>query len=558
VPEVDKRAPRNVLTISRAVPTTVGGAPRGHVSEWPRTEQRTPYRVSAIRFGRTPQDARQRGVVAVRTAIKGGWVVGHANGEHRLIRDGVVVYEDNKIMFVGPRYDGTVDREIDASDKLVAPGFIDAHIHYGHRASHRLISDTGRPLFFGQPFLEVTIPRRGEKVTGDARWLAHGESTSEGALDLNATYTVVELIRGGVTTFVELGAQVMVQDALLDQVKRFGARAYLSPGYDSGHWVGDEQGRLERIHDEQRGITGFKIAMDWIKQHDGTLGGRVRGILVPRRAWTTTIDLLKKTVAVADETGLPMATHAAFSIIEFHEIVGQYTMTPIELLDSIGMLRPTMAIGHCNFISDNPNMNYAVKNDLKLLGQTGTSISHCAINITRRGRALDSWKKYVDAGVNIALGSDTYPRDMIMNMRTASYMGKIASDSYFAATAGEVFAAATLGGARSLGRDDLGKLAPGALADIIIIDLSGRGTFRYGPVRDPIKSLVECGVGDDVETVIIDGKTVMEDRKIPGIDMSALLKQAQASGERVWASLPDWDPLQRTADEACPYCYPLI
>ena len=493
----------------------------------------------------------------MRTAIKGGWVVGYEDGGHLLIRDGIVVYEDNKIIFVGGGFDGPVDREIDAGEKLVAPGFIDTHIHYGHRASHRLISDTGRPLFYGQPFLEVTVPRKGKKVAGDARWLAHGESTSEGALDLNATYTVAELVRGGVTTFAELGAQVTVQDALLEQVKRFGARAYLSPGYDSGHWVCDEFGKLERIHDEQRGISGFKVALDWIEKNDGALNGRVRGILVPRRVWTTTLDLLKKTVEVADRTGLPIATHAAFSVIEFHEIVAQYMMTPIELMDSIGMLRPTLAIGHCNFISDNGNMNYAVKQDLKLLGQSGTSVSHCAINIARRGRMLNSWKRYLDAGVNIALGSDTYPRDMIMNMRTASYMGKVASETFFAATAAEVFTAATLGGARSLGRDDIGRLAPGALADIIIIDLSGRGTMRFGPVRDPIKSLVECGVGDDVETVIIDGKTVMENRQIPGVDMIDLLRQAQSSGERVWASLPDWDPLNRTADEACPYCYPL-
>lgn len=497
------------------------------------------------------------GVHSVRTAIKGGWVVGYENGGHLLIRNGVVVYEDNKIIFVGGEFDGPVDRKIDAGEKLVAPGFIDTHIHYGHRASHRLISDTGRPLFYGQPFLEVTVPRKGKKVAGDARWLAHGESTSEGALDLNATYTVAELVRGGVTTFAELGAQVTVQDALLEQVKRFGARAYLSPGYDSGHWVCDELGRLERIHDEQRGFSGFKVALDWIEKNDGALNGRVRGILVPRRVWTTTLDLLKKTVEVADRTGLPIATHAAFSVIEFHEIVAQYMMTPIELLDSIGMLRPTLAIGHCNFISDNGNMNYAVKQDLKLLGQSGTSVSHCAINIARRGRMLNSWKRYLEAGVNIALGSDTYPRDMIMNMRTASYMGKVASETFFAATAAEVFTAATLGGARSLGRDDIGRLAPGALADIIIVDLSGRGTMRFGPVRDPIKSLVECGVGDDVETVIIDGKTVMENRQIPGVDMIDLLRQAQSSGERVWASLPDWDPLSRTADEACPYCYPL-
>jgi 5-methylthioadenosine/S-adenosylhomocysteine deaminase len=65
-------------------------------------------------------------------------------------------------------------------------------------------------------------------------------------------------------------------------------------------------------------------------------------------------------------------------------------------------------------------------------------------------------------------------------------------------------------------------------------------------------------VGDDVETVIIDGKVVMENREIPGIDMGMLLQEAQASGERVWASLPDWDPLERTADAACPYSYPLF
>ena len=72
-----------------------------------------------------------------------------------------------------------------------------------------------------------------------------------------------------------------------------------------------------------------------------------------------------------------------------------------------------------------------------------------------------------------------------------------------------------------------------------------------------MKSLIECGVGDDVETVIIDGKTVMENRVIPGLDLDDLRRQAQASGEKVWASLPEWDPLGRTADQACPYCYPL-
>jgi cytosine/adenosine deaminase-related metal-dependent hydrolase len=470
----------------------------------------------------------------------------------------VIVYEGNRIIYVGSNFDGPTDRTIHAEDKLVAPGFIDTHVHAGHRASHRLITDTGRPMYYGQPFLEISVPKKGKKVVGDVRWIDHGQTAPEEALALNACFTVAELLRNGVTTFVELGAQVAVQDALLKETQRLGARAYLSPGYDKGRWVGDEHGRLERINDINIALNGMKVALDWIERNDGAAENRVKGILVPREVETCGLEILKRTVEIANETGLPMATHAAYSVLEFHDVVREYMMTPIELLDSIGMLRPTLNIGHCNFISDNPNLNYAVGRDLELIGRAGASISHCPINIIRRARVLDNWKKYQAAGVNITIGSDTYPRDMVMNMRTASYMGKVMSHSYFAATAGEVFAAATLGGAKSLGRDDLGRLAPGALADIILIDLTGRGTLRYGPVRDPVKSVIECGVGDDVDTVIIDGNVVMEGGKIPGVDFNDIRSKAQASGENVWASLPDWDPLGRNAEVACPYCYPLM
>ncbi|MFI4952299.1 MAG: ethylammeline chlorohydrolase, partial [Burkholderiales bacterium] len=73
----------------------------------------------------------------MRTSIKASWIVGHEAGHHRLIRDGVVVYEGNKIIHVGKTFDGPVDSTIDATDKLVAPGFIDTHVHTGHRATHR-------------------------------------------------------------------------------------------------------------------------------------------------------------------------------------------------------------------------------------------------------------------------------------------------------------------------------------------------------------------------------------------------------------------------------------
>ena len=494
----------------------------------------------------------------MRTKIEATWIVGHERGEHQLIRDGVVVYEGNTILHIGKSFEGHVDQTIAARDKLVAPGFIDTHVHSGHRASHRLITDTGRPMYYGQPFLEISVPKEGKVVKGDPRYLKHGDAGSEAAFKLNATFTVAELLRNGVTTFVEYGSQLRVQDALLAEVTRLGTRAYLAPGYDCGRWVGDEQGRLKRIRNDPLGLDGLKTALDWIAAHDGAADGRVRGILVPREVETSSIELLQRTRAAADELKLPMATHAAYSVLEFHDIVREHMMTPIELMDDLGLLRPTLNIGHGNFIADNPNLNYSAACDLALMGGAGVTVSHCPINIVRRARVLDSWKKYQEAGVNLTLGSDTYPRDMIMNMRTASYLGKIMSHTYLAATAGEVFRAATLGGAISVGRDDLGRLAPGARADIIVIDLTGRNSLRLGPVRDPVKSIVECGVGDDVDTGIVDGVVRMEGGVIPGVDFAALRNEAQQAGEAVWNTVAEWDPLGRTAEQASPWSFPLV
>src|SRR5262249_14440024 len=104
---------------------------------------------------------------SMRTKIEATWIVGHERGHHALIRDGELVFEGNKILHVGKAFDGKVDKVIDAKGKLVSPGFIDTHVHSGHRASHRLITDTGRPMYYGQPFLEISVPKEGKVVKGD-------------------------------------------------------------------------------------------------------------------------------------------------------------------------------------------------------------------------------------------------------------------------------------------------------------------------------------------------------------------------------------------------------
>src|SRR5262249_62201213 len=103
--------------------------------------------------------------------------------------------------------------------------------------------------------------------------------------------------------------------------------------------------------------------------------------------------------------------------------------------------------------------------------------------------------------------------------------------------------------------DESGRLARGPKADTVIIGLPGGDTLRMGPVRDPIKSLIDCGIGNDVDTVIVDGVVRMEHGRIPGVDFAALRAQAQAAGERVWSGWQNWDPHCRTADEMSPYSF---
>lgn len=475
----------------------------------------------------------------MRTVIRGGWVIGYAKGSHRLYRDGIVVVEDDRILGVGYGYDGPADSTIDARGRIVCPGFVDTHVHLGIRSAHRLLQDAGRQDFFGQPMTHF-VPREGTAPPYEDR-------------ELSACYTAAELLRSGTTTFLGIGDARRGLDELVDQVGRLGLRAYLGPGFQSAHRVGAAEGRVKFVWDEAHGQEELAEAVAWIRKVDGAHDGRVRGLLAPEGTDDTSIELFQATREVADTLGVPITTHAAYNIVEFHQVVERYRMTPIELLHAAGLLRPDLIIGHCNFVAENRITNYAGGRDLELIAAAGATVAHSPVNLVRRGRCLDNWERYRRAGVRISLGTDTFPRDIVLQMRTASYVAKVLTGSYLAAPAADVFTAATIGGADALGRPDLGRLAPGAKADLIVVDTPG---FRWGPVRDPVKSLVDCGVGDDVDTVMVDGVIRMERQRIPGVDVESLCGEAQRAAETFWDKLPEWDPLGRTADEACPWSFP--
>src|SRR5439155_14176867 len=126
-------------------------------------------------------------------------------------------------------------------------------------------------------------------------------------------------------------------------------------------------------------------------------------------------------------------------------------------MDSVGLLGPDLTIGHGNLIADNALLNYSGGRELPLMGRHGVTVSHCPVNIARRARYLDPRQTYRAAGVNLALGSDTYPRDLIMQMRMAADFRKEMTHNLFSASSPQVFQACTPGGADAPRRHHPGR-----------------------------------------------------------------------------------------------------
>lgn len=477
----------------------------------------------------------------MRTLIQGGWIVGFDGLHHQLWRDGVLVYEDDRILHVGQNFQGQIDQQIEASGMLVMPGLINTHLHLGTNAPHTFFLDHTRADYFGANFYAYSVPKRGA-----------AESRASTRADVEQLYGIWSAIRGGATTILDIGSRNPTD--LVRVVGEVGARVYLGPPFKSYSYVFDEQGRIQWDDDPTSGTNGLERAITFATDNDGTHNGRVRCMLFPAQLDTCSIDLLKAARKAADQTGLRLSVHAAMNLIEFQRMLRDHGKTSLQLLHDIGFLKDDVLLGHCVFHAHHSWSHYPYVDDLKLLADSGASVAHAPYKYAKMGVMLESLARYRDLGINVALGTDTFPQDLISEMRLAGLMCRFADGSFRVGEAQDVFDAATLGGARALGRDDLGRLAPGARADIVVVDLRA---MHYGAVRDPIKSLVECGSGSDIDTVIIDGRTLIANRKAVALDEAALLQKVQESGERAWAGVAEWRWNHASVDEIAPMSYPI-
>jgi len=474
----------------------------------------------------------------MRTLIQGGYVVGFDGREHEIIKDGVVVFDGNQIEYVGKQYPQPVDKKIEAKGCLVSPGFIDTHFHSGINASDYILNDSTKTDFFA------------------SNYLAHGGPTREGAhaahlkdVDVGQRFSLIHVLKSGVTTTFDIGGPGGEPERYVDMVDQVGIRCGAGPSYKNVSFFHDRAGRLEYDWDDERGSKGLKTAVDFAKKFAGAGNGRMITMLFPGHVDSCTPELLKKTRIAAREIGVRVQIHATINLFEFHTVMQRERCTPIELLHKIGFLDPEVSLSHCIFISGHSWLAYPYGDDLKIIADSGAAVAYSPLKYLKLGIVMESFDKYLKAGINMGIGTDTFPKDILSDMRYAALASRLAEKSFLAGHPRDVFNAATLGGAKMLGRDDLGRLQKGAKADIAIVNLRD---IAFGAVRDPIRSLVETAVSRDVRTVIVDGETLVDNGKYLRLNEEELLEKVQAKGEQVWNNVPKWHWTEKSIDEVVP------
>ncbi|WP_312111243.1 amidohydrolase family protein [Brevibacillus reuszeri] len=452
--------------------------------------------------------------------ITAKYVIGFDGEDHVIIRDGEVVYENDTILFVGHDYAGEVDEVIDAGNAVVSPGFIDLNAlgDIDHDVVH-LEASAGRNKnllwsedYYRKGYHEVMTPEEEafKSLFAYSQLILNGVTT---AMPITSVF-----YKRWAETYEELAAAA-------DHAGKLGLRMYMGPSYQSGMRVVKANSEIEVLWNEAEGQAGLERAVQFVKDFDGAHNGLIRGMLAPERIETQTPENLINTKRYSDELGCPIRLHAAQGAYEYNEMYRRHNKSPVQFLHSIGFLGQKTAIPHAHFIPGYSEATIGEGDDLALLQETGTTVIHCPLVIGRHGSALESFARYKRHGINIAIGTDTFPPDFIQNIRTASMFSRLQEGDVADSSYADIYRAATLGGARFLGRDDLGRLAPGAKADIIAIDLDG---FHLGTIDDPIRSLIMSGSGRDVKLSIIAGRIVMKDRELPGVD----LEEVKAKGQR--------------------------
>ncbi len=422
------------------------------------------------------------------------WMI-TVDAERRIFTSGAIAIRDDQIVAIGKTQDlepqhASARRVIDARGKVVLPGLIDGHMHSAFHLSRGLADEVSAQKFL----FERMYPYEGLLTEEESYW--------------SAMLCVLELLRNGVTTFIDAGTYHPHQTARA--VGEVGIRCIVAKS--SLDITKSSFGRLpERFIEttDQAVERAEKVVQEW----NGAYNGRIRAWFQFRGIPNSTDQLITRLKELADRYGTGVQTHACFSRDTMEASKTQFGVPEIERLKRLGVLGPNLLLVHSAWVSPH-ELQWMVESDVKIVSSPSSSL-HNAYGCILMGKIPE----FLEMGLAVGLGSDHASSgivDLVQEMSLEAGVYKEVRLNTGVMPPERVIEMATINGARcALWEKEIGSLEAGKKADVTLFNAR---TPQWQPLYNPVSNLVYSATGGSVDTVICDGKILMEGRQLQTVD----------------------------------------
>ncbi|MDR2569085.1 MAG: amidohydrolase [Oscillospiraceae bacterium] len=384
----------------------------------------------------------------------------------------------------------TADKTIFGAGKMLLPGLINAHTH----APMTILRNCADDLLFDEWLFKRIFPLEDKLTEEDIYW--------------GTMLAVIEMLRSGTTSFIDMYSFL---DAMVKAVDETGIRAVLSRGLLGG--------------DDNPGAGDMRLreAVDVFEKYKNH--NRVSFMLAPHAPYTCDEGFQRVVAQEAKRLNLAIHTHISEGLVEKDTIFEKYGCTSVEVMDRNGLITDRTVAAHCVHLSDS---------DIATLAKRGTSVVTNPVSNLKLANGVAPVPKMLNAGINVALGTDGTSSNNTLNMfrelAVLTIIHKGINHDALAVTAEEGFEIATRNGAAAMGRSDIGEIKPGNIADLVIIDLD---CPNMQPVNNPMSALAYSTNGSEVETVMVEGKILMENKDFLTIDTKRVYHEVSKICERI-------------------------
>jgi cytosine/adenosine deaminase-related metal-dependent hydrolase len=430
------------------------------------------------------------------------------DAHRRELRDAGLYAVDGVVRHVGPTAElpSAADAVLDLSGQIVLPGLVNTHHH-----------------------LNQTLTRAfpGGQDAGLFDWLAsqyHAWTRVDAEASRTSTLVgLAELLLSGCTTVFDhtyLFKSGNAVDVQVEAAREIGVRFHASRGSMS---VGRSKGGLppdEAVEDEDAILRDSRRVIE--RFHDPRPGAMTRVVLAPCAPFSVSADLLRESAALARDRGVRLHTHLAETREEERYTRERFGVRPVEWMDSLGWVASDVWFAHAVHVSEAEVSRFA---------QARCGVAHCPSSNMRLASGIAPVRRYRRAGVAVGIGVDGSASNdaghMLLEARQAMLLARLAAALEPEAAGGllparEALEMATLGGARVLGRDDVGSLEPGKRADFFSLDL---GALEYaGALHDPVAAVLLCAP-TRARFTVVEGRVVVEDGRVATVEMGPVVER---------------------------------